>query len=614
MAASATLSVLSAHIRQELLRHIAERQWTSLLEVKLILRLLESEQDLAHMPDIVCKTPKTAQGMLDHVIPKIDFKNPDLQTLLSWLLVSKRPVEVLELEKQGSVAISNWLRRFRSGRAVSSNSFLARIVTLRNGCVQFVDALVKARIQYMSLHGKIPLSLHLSHRQVALDCLKHIRESFEQNKVGLVFQDPSRSKWAAASSYTDFDNLLVYSLKNCHVPAEMSSIIPDSFVMSLAEWYYLRAEHPGYSRLDNALSKTLALRRALFGSHAPSVIRTMINLAHCEKTRGSTQQQISLERLIEAFEGTVAMYGDPSPQATSGANYIFFVLGPQSLLPSRGDKVCKYLWSVHRQELGDSHDETLSVAHRLAYLYKSEMRFSEAADDLHDMHEACCRTRGLFASQTIELFHLLIDALEHSDSMSDAQKFCQDVFDAAPVLEAWNEATLSAVCRIVQHYQDRGMTDISKAKLHQLWVLLQGQFKKLSSQKDLFVAFTLISSQLADKLRELSPECEATSILKGFWLLAHNYMTTDRQPVMASLIQLREISQLLLRLDPHQEAPGILRVLDDIHQSHSNDLSREILQVYSALIACYKGVENPLGDFLWLNIGQHSTGQGQDRN
>lgn len=359
MAASATLTVLSTHIRQELLRHIAERQWTSLLEAKLILRLLESEHDLAHIPDIVCKTPKTVQGMLDHVILKIDFKNPEMQTLLSWLLVSKRPVEVLELEKQGSVAISNWLRRIRSGRPVSSNSFLAGIVTVRNGCVQFVDSLVKARIQYMSLHGKIPLSLHLSHRQVALDCLKHIRESFAQHKVDLVFQNPSRSKWASASSYSDFDNLLIYSMENWydhyeksltsseklsrHVPAEMSSIMPDSILMSLAEWYYLKAEHPDYSDLDKALSKTLALRRALFGSHAPSVIQTIINLAHCEKARRSTLQQINLERLIEAFEGTVAAYGDPSPQATSGAKYIFSVLSPQTLLPSRGYKVCKYL-------------------------------------------------------------------------------------------------------------------------------------------------------------------------------------------------------------------------------------------------------------------------------
>lgn len=618
MAASATLSVLSAQIRQELLRHIAERQWTSLLEAKLILRLLESEHDLAHMPDIICKTPKTSQGMLDHMILKIDFKNPEMQTLLSWLLASKRPVEVLELEKRGSVTVSNWLRRIRSGRSVSSNSFLASIVTVRNGYVQFVDSLVKARMQYMSLHGKIPLSLHLSHRQVAVDCLKHIRESFSQNKIDIVFQNPSRSKWASASSYTDFDNLLVYSLKNWydhyekslvsseklsrHIPSEISSILPDSILMSLAEWYYMRAEYHDYTSLDKALSKILALRRAVFGSHAPSVIQTMINLAHYEKTLGSATQRINLERLIEAFEGAVAVYGDPSPQATSGAKYIFSILSPEAILPSRGDKVCKYLWGVHRRELGDSHDETLFVAQRLADLYKAEMRFSEASDVLHDMYEACARTRGLFASKTIELFHLLIDALEQSDSMNDAQKLCQDIFDAAPSLETWNDAVLSAVYRIVQHYQDRGMADVSKTKLHQLWVLLQGQFKKQSSQADLFVAFTFVSLKLATKLSSLSLEREATSTLKAFWTLASKYMIADRQSDMATLAQLREMAQLLLRLDQHQEALGILRILYDIHQSQSSDDTAEILQVYSALIACYRSVENPLEDFLWLNI------------
>lgn len=48
------------------------------------------------------------------------------------------------------------------------------------------------------------------------------------------------------------------------------------------------------------------------------------------------------------------------------------------------------------------------------------MRFAEAAEILHDMYVACCRTRGFFASKTLDLFHVLIDALEHADDMAAA--------------------------------------------------------------------------------------------------------------------------------------------------------------------------------------------------
>lgn len=617
IAASTTLSVLSAQLRRELLRHVTERQWTSLLEAKLILRLLESEHDLARMPDIICKTPKTVHGILDHMILKIDFKNQEIQTLLSWLLVSKRSIEVSEFERSGSVTLSNWLRRIRSGRSVSSNSFLAGVITVQNGYVQFVDSVVRARMNYMSLHGKIPLSLHVAHRQVALDCLKHAQKHLSQQKIDIVFQDPAKSKWATASSYLEFDTFLAYSVKNWyshyeksltsseklsrHIPAEISAKLPDSALMALAEWYYLRVESLDIG-LDKTLSKILVLRKTVFGAKAPSVIQTMITLAHAERSIRSLDIKINLERLVEAFECTVLAYGDPSPQATAGAKYIISHLKSQASIPSKGFKVYKYLWSVHRRELGESHDETLLVAQRLAELYRAEMRFAEAAEILHDMYEACCRTKGLFANKTIDIFHLLIDALEHSDNMTDAERLCQDIFDAAPKLETWNEVVLSAVFRIVRHYQDRGMSEVSKTKLQQLWTLLQGQFKKETGKNDLLVAFTYVTLQLATKMRDLSAEKEASSTLKAFWAIAVKYVTTDRRCDLGTLTQLREIAQLLLRLEHHQEALSILRVLYEIHQLPSHDHFEEMLQVYSCLITCYRQVKNPIEDFLWLNI------------
>ena len=622
VAASATLSVLSAHIRQEISRHILERQWTSLLEAKLILRLLESEHDIVRMPDIICKTPKTVHGIIDHMILKIDFANAEMQTLLSWLLVSKRPVEVLELEQHGSISVSNWLRRIRSGRPVSSNTSLAGIVTVSsNGHVQFVDSVVKARMHYMSLHGKIPLSLHSAHRRVALDCLKHAREGFslrQHQKVDLVFQDPVRSKWAVSSSYADMDNLLVYSVRNWydhyeesltsseklsrHVPSEISSLLPDSILMSLAEWHYLRAKHQ-HSGLGIALNKILTLRKLVFGASSPSVIQTAINLAHYEKRSG----KVSLERLIDAFEGTVTAFGDPSTQATAGAKYIFSFLKEQTVLSSSGYHVCRYLWGVQRRELGDSHDETLLVAQKLADLYRAELRFADASNVLHNMYEACCRSKGLFASRTVELFHLLIDALEHADSMRDAQDLCQDVFDAAPTIEGWTEAVLSAVGRVVLHYQDRGMPEESRSKLHQLWHLLQGQMKKRTApqqQREILVVFTSVSLQLATKLTDLALEQDGISILKSFWTLAFKHVNVEYHHQPRILVQLREMAQLLFRLDQHQDALAILKVLHEIHQSRSHDHhhSKEMLQVYSVLIACYRVVQSPIENFLWLDI------------
>ncbi|KAI0459608.1 hypothetical protein F5B21DRAFT_525027 [Xylaria acuta] len=245
--------------------------------------------------------------------------------------------------------------------------------------------------------------------------------------------------------------------------------------MSLVEWHYLRTEH-----LDSfeILSKIFAVRKAVFGSHAPSVIQTIIIPAHRGKQLESVAHKANLEKLIEAFEDAVATYGDPSSQATPGAKCIFSILDLQTVLPSRGSKICKYLWSVHQRELGNGHDETLLVAQRLADLYTVEMRFAKPAEVLHDSYVAYCRTRGPFASKMIELFRLLVDALEHAGNINDAQKPCQDVFGAALGLEKWDETALSAVLRIVQHYQDRGMSDVPKTKLHQLWHLLQGPFQK----------------------------------------------------------------------------------------------------------------------------------------
>ncbi|KAH7259528.1 uncharacterized protein BKA55DRAFT_639596 [Fusarium redolens] len=613
LSTSAILSFLSAEMKRELQKHIAERQWTSLLEAKLILRLLEAEHDLGRMTDIICKTPKTVQGILDNMLLKIDYSNPDMQSLLSWLLVGKRPIQVDEMERYGSVTMSNWLRRIRSGRSVSSNSPLASIITIRSGRIQFVDSVVQAKMHHLATHGKIALSLNLAHRRVAIDCLEHAKKYLQQDKVDIVFQNVSQSQWATAASYKDFDPLMVYAARNWyehyekslssseklsrHLPTEVSSKMSDSVLMALAEWHFLRSE--GDSVMTNKqLTKILSLRKAAFGPNAKSVIQTLINLAHSDLRR-----TISIEKLVEAFEAAILTFEDPSPQATAGAKYITSLVKPHTTLSSKSSKVYKYLWRVLRGELGESHDQTLAVAQRLAELYKAEMRFAEAAEILHDMYVACCRTRGLFASKTLDLFHALIDSLEHADDMAAAQQLCQDVFDAAPTLETWTDAALSAITRIVRHYQDRGMSSASKGALQQLWSLLQGQLnKENNNQGAILVAFTSVTLQLATKLRDLSLEKEASTTLVSFWTSVSRFVTTDRRCEVTTLVNLREIAQLLLRLEKNQEALSILRVLYEIHQLPSHDHFDEMLQVYSALIVCYKGVKNPIEDFLWLNI------------
>ncbi|EWZ96971.1 hypothetical protein NW765_010605 [Fusarium oxysporum] len=613
LSTSAILSFLSAEMKRELQKHIAERQWTSLLEAKLILRLLEAEHDLGRMTGIICKTPKTVQGILDNMLLKIDYSNPDMQSLLSWLLVGKRAIQVDEMERYGSVTMSNWLRRIRSGRSVSSNSPLASIITIRSGRIQFVDSVVQAKMHHLAIHGKIALSLNLAHRRVAIDCLEHAKKHLQQDKVDIVFQNVAQTQWATAAPYKDFDPLMAYAVRNWyehyekslssseklsrHLPAEVSSKMSDSVLMTLAEWHFLRSE--GDSITTNMrLTKILALRKAAFGANAKSVIQTLINLAHSD-----LRHTISIEKLVEAFEAAILTFEDPSPQATAGAKYIISLVKPHTTLSSKSSKVYKYLWRVLRGELGESHDQTLAVAQRLAELYKAEMRFAEAAETLHDMYVACCRTRGLFASKTLDLFHVLIDALEHADDMAAAQQLCQDVFDAAPTLETWTNAALSAITRIVRHYQDRGMSSASKGALQQLWSLLQGQLNKENNNRGaILVAFTSITLQLATKLRDLSLEKEASTTLVSFWTSVSRFVTTDRRCEVATLVNLREIAQLLLRLEKNQEALSILRVLYEIHQLPSHDHFDEMLQVYSALIVCYKGVKNPIEDFLWLNI------------
>ncbi|PCD28786.1 hypothetical protein AU210_011343 [Fusarium oxysporum f. sp. radicis-cucumerinum] len=613
LSTSAILSFLSAEMKRELQKHIAERQWTSLLEAKLILRLLEAEHDLGRMTGIICKTPKTVQGILDNMLLKIDYSNPDMQSLLSWLLVGKRAIQVDEMERYGSVTMSNWLRRIRSGRSVSSNSPLASIITIRSGRIQFVDSVVQAKMHHLAIHGKIALSLNLAHRRVAIDCLEHAKKHLQQDKVDIVFQNVAQTQWATAAPYKDFDPLMAYAVRNWyehyekslssseklsrHLPAEVSSKMSDSVLMTLAEWHFLRSE--GDSITTNMrLTKILALRKAAFGANAKSVIQTLINLAHSD-----LRHTISIEKLVEAFEAAILTFEDPSPQATAGAKYIMSLVKPHTTLSSKSSKVYKYLWRVLRGELGESHDQTLAVAQRLAELYKAEMRFAEAAETLHDMYVACCRTRGLFASKTLDLFHVLIDALEHADDMAAAQQLCQDVFDAAPTLETWTDAALSAITRIVRHYQDRGMSSASKGALQQLWSLLQGQLNKENNNHGaILVAFTSVTLQLATKLRDLSLEKEASTTLVSFWTSVSRFVTTDRRCEVATLVNLREIAQLLLRLEKNQEALSILRVLYEIHQLPSHDHFDEMLQVYSALIVCYKGVKNPIEDFLWLNI------------
>ncbi|KAK4159202.1 hypothetical protein QBC43DRAFT_362161 [Cladorrhinum sp. PSN259] len=216
----ACFSQLSHEAKEKIAHELTHKAKTSFLWAYFVVRLLSKDAPTMSGDAFAKAAHGIAGGLediLQKVVSKLSLKNDSVQTLLSFLLVTERPLDVNELAEL--LRLNLHTKKFGSDVDLVAhiNSTCGDIVVIENGSVHFKSKSVRSYLQ--TLMGTTLPSARDAHRTLTLALLLYAKLTLHDASVPSFDLLDDRS----VDDYFSSHRLLAYSVKRWQVHLRGSS-------------------------------------------------------------------------------------------------------------------------------------------------------------------------------------------------------------------------------------------------------------------------------------------------------------------------------------------------------------------------------------------------------
>lgn len=314
---SVKLTFLTKTEMESVTRRTMERSIGTFLEANLLIAYMELLRSYEEIMGALKSVPKTAFGLVDELILRVDFKAAHIMNIMSWLSVSQRHVAFTELEM---ITDANFAPGgFGPHPEQSLRSSCASLVEMRGTMVQFIHPSIRDRLLALGAQSRIPLNANTAHRHALLRCLEYIKRHLQDydDKVPVLI-DADREINRQVRDHITNDSLLEYCIRfyivhydksklNHDDEAIMKTSYVDSLLLARCERYYWRLQASGKA-LEQLHRQALHLRKSIFGKQSRSIIQNLVTLAILCLSSGNSAS--ALYPLSESWEMACKVFGD----------------------------------------------------------------------------------------------------------------------------------------------------------------------------------------------------------------------------------------------------------------------------------------------------------------
>lgn len=288
----------------------------SFVAAKFLIALIEMQQSYQKITVAIQSLPNTLLGLIDRLIMQINFDDPQVKNVMSWMLVSQRVMTLQEMEKMidarfatGSLGHSNASQFFRTS--------CASVIEVRENTVQFTHPSVKDHLIKLARESTISLSPISAHKTALRRCLEYIKHELHDTGEEMPTLDDSDSLVDKQMlSHIENDRLLEYCVlyylnhyRESHLETiigDLKTVCTDSPQVVQCEWHYWNLKLTGMS-LEQRLQQALQFRRSVFGNQGRSVVQLIIDLSTLHISSGRQLQALSY--LAEAWSLALKQFG-----------------------------------------------------------------------------------------------------------------------------------------------------------------------------------------------------------------------------------------------------------------------------------------------------------------
>lgn len=572
---SKELMNLKKEDRESIVQRMLKGSNGSFLWVDLSLQLIRQENTLAGILKALDGQNSLAD-LLHHISSRVNLKqSSDAKLLVSWLLVTQRPLTVREVKclfevDINSVSCSPRLTDIEEDIHKACGS----LVVIRDGIVRFSHLAVKEYLLKAARSGELGISMKDAHTHIVTRSLAYLKICFKEEDPEPSFQfcgwgrsakkseKPAKDlpldklmekhhflEYATRYWTTHFQKSAMYNASSATkftITTEFRACFPESALVTMLEASWWERQSSAITAV-HMHSLALELRKLVFAKSVNrALVQCYMNVAVIREKVSST----STESYLEAWSTSRTVLGEHSTVVMTcaeayltSAETVSKTTKSTVTTTSITKKVTKYMFKAYKHVHGEAHELTIKYAKSLASLYLKLEKTEKAIALTREVHAVCIKTYGYTHKETIEMSSQLTTILQKVSRTEECIEIQRSVLTVVEkTTEVWEKQHISTTISMVEIYEKSEQIKEAEGLL----ISLRESITKVCKSKKedhVYEAKIEITIQHVRFLKRHTRTEEANKLLVSLWDEFKSLLDSKEDHSETLLIRIRTIGE-----------------------------------------------------------------------
>ncbi|KAL6718409.1 hypothetical protein ACLMJK_004498 [Lecanora helva] len=531
----------SDHQQEAVVERLIHTAQGNFLWLLLTISLLKKESSYEAFEKAV-KALRDAPKSLDQTIRRVfetsvDLNRSDAHLILSWMLVAKRPLSIMEIQNLLEIDLPGCqIAERRIDLRSDIHLTLGPLVVFHNDFVRFRHDVIRDQLLDIQSHGKTKL---LSQRDAQKDLtmrllgycrltLTHDHEpSLDTIGKGVlddVFNRHAVLEYAVCNWTRHFRSSSLHSGNSFQLSAEFKRIFPASTLMVLLEW----ASWSPQLASNDTYELALRIREAIFTEKHECVLQSLVACGTYFRTTAKTTEAGLCFYRASHIAQTV-LRKTHTLTVTCATTFLSITESTTSNvrteLVSQKEETLKYVIEAYKHQHGQAHDLVIRYYKMLAQLYVEVHEESKAESTWRELREIVVHRFGKGSEEETSISEQLVIVLKKGEKKTDIVEYEKGIFDITTELEVWDIRRIEFTFKLALSYEARGELFMAEELYITLWRRLTERCHHAHQHHGIEIHIYMIDVALeyVRFLRRCQRHEEACNILICVWTEYEDY-------------------------------------------------------------------------------------------
>ena len=444
--------------RIQILHRITQVVKDSFVLMNVIVRLLSWEGTHEDFTQTLNNLSKTIPDVIQKLISHLDLTAAEIKLIISWLLITKRPLTLQEIQSLLEIETSTIKYKRRS---IDVKELIRQtcgsLLHVRGEIVRFRHIDIRKYLDDLSKTGKQLFRREDAYRELTYRCLAYINvlstsktqcttTVLNSIEVEDLFQTHFLLKYAARYWTKHFRGSLMYRQNDKHdLTSEFYQYFSKSVLQIQIEWTCWNTQF-SIKKFLNLHRLTLNLRKIIFTKSHETMLQTLIIIARTyEKITNTTKVDIYY---YEAFKLSRTIYELYSEIIIICAE-VYLTITASSTTTTRieiiihREEMLQIIIATHEHHHGHFSKEVIRYQKQLVQLYMQIQEIIAAIKIHRAVYETCVEFYEEFHKKIIIVFEDLAEVLQRESWYEDVLLYLRLKFKRAE-----EHMNIMNICRI----------------------------------------------------------------------------------------------------------------------------------------------------------------------